>query len=116
MAMLSPLHLQGLDPLTTKQAAELYQLAAECQALGSDLSKRFHTLCSLEATHHAATQATTHKMVLSGCQAHSTDYGLATATQAGPERELTLCGLHKAANKVWKDTNNVMFSTCRNTM
>ena len=51
---LSPLHLQGLDPLTTDQAAKLYQLAAECQALGSDLAKRFHTLCSLKATHHVA--------------------------------------------------------------
>ena len=51
--LLSPLHLQGLDPLTMDQAAELYELATECQALGSDLTKRFCTLCGLEATHCA---------------------------------------------------------------
>ena len=51
---LSPLHLQGLDPLTTDQATKLYQLAVECQALGSDLAKRFHTLCGLKTIHHVA--------------------------------------------------------------
>ena len=43
-------------------------------------------------------------------QAHSTTYRLATATQSAPERELTLCGLHKTANKAWKDANDVLFS------
>ena len=107
---LSPLHLQGLDPLTTDQAAELYQLAAECQALGSDLAKRFCTLCSLKATHCATAQSTAHEMVLSRCQAHSAAYGLATATQSVPERELTLRRLREAANKAWKDTNDILFS------
>ena len=107
---LSPLHLKGLDPLTMDQATELYQLATECQALGSDLTKRFCTLCSLKATHRATAQSTANKMVLSRCQAGSTAYRLATATQSVPERELTLCGLHKAANKVWKDVNDVLFS------
>ena len=107
---LSPLHLQGLDPLTMDQAAKLYQLATECQALGSDLAKRFHTLCSLEATHCAIAQSTAHEMVLSGCHACSTAYGLATATQSVPERELTLCRLCEAANKAWKDANDVLFS------
>ena len=92
------------------QAAELYQLAEECQALGSDLTKRFCTLRSLEATHCATAQSTAHKMVLSRHQAHSTAYRLATATQAVPERELTLHGLYEAANKVWKDVNDVLFS------
>ena len=107
---LSPLHLQGLDPLTTDQATELYQLATECQALGSDLTKRFRTLWGLEATHHATAQSTAHEMVLSGHQAHSIAYRLATATQSVPERELTLRGLHEAANKAWKDANDVLFS------
>ena len=71
---LSPLHLQGLDPLTTDQATELYQLAAECQALGSYLTKRFCALCSLKASHQAVAQSTMHETVLSGCQAHSTAY------------------------------------------
>ena len=36
---LSPLTLQGLDPLNPKQAAEIFQLATECQTLGSELVK-----------------------------------------------------------------------------
>ena len=46
----SPLTLQGLDPLNTEQAAEVYQLATEFQALGSDLTKWFQSLCRLNAT------------------------------------------------------------------
>ena len=88
-ALLSHLHLQGLDPLTTDQGAELYQLAKECQKFSSDLAKRFHTLCGLKATNHATIQSTTHEMVRSVCQAGSTAYRFATATQSVPERELT---------------------------
>ena len=107
---LSPLHLQGLDPLTMDQAAELYQLATECQALGSDLAQRFHTFCSLKATHHVTAQSTAHETVLSGCQACSTAYRLATATQSVPEMELTLHRLCEAANKALKDASDIFFS------
>ena len=96
---LSPLILQGMDPLNAKQATEIFQLATECQTLGSELSKWFQTLCGLEASHRAAAQATTHEIVLSGHQAHSTAYGVSTATQQAEQWELTLCGLHKEANK-----------------
>ena len=51
-----------------------------------------------------------HMKWFSRCQAHSTAYGLAIATQSVPERELTLRGLRKAANKAWKDANDVLFS------
>ena len=51
-APFSPLPLQGLDPLSAKQAAKIYQLATEYQALGSDLAKQFQTICELEATNH----------------------------------------------------------------
>ena len=52
--LLSPLHLQGLDPLTTNQATKLYQLATKCQALGSNLAKNFHNLWpqSIPLCHH----------------------------------------------------------------
>ena len=43
-ALFSPLTLQSMDTLSVEQAAEVYQLATECQALGSDLAKRFQTL------------------------------------------------------------------------
>ena len=62
-APFSSLPLQGLDPLSAEQAAEIYHLSTECQALGSDLAKRFQTICRLKASHHAMAQATTHEMV-----------------------------------------------------
>ena len=109
-APLSPLTLQGLDPLNAEQAAETFQLATECQTLGSELTKWFQTLCGLEASHCVAAQATTHEIVLSRCQARSTAYGVATATQQAEQWELTLHRLHEEANKAWKDANDVIFS------
>ena len=109
-APFSPLPLQGLDPLSAKQAAKIYQLATECQALGSDLAKWFQTICRLKASHHTTGKATAHEMVLSRCLIHSTAYAVATTTQQAEEWESTLCGLHEANNKVWKDANDVIFS------
>ena len=57
-----------------------------------------------------AAQATTHEIILSGCQAHSAAYGVATATQQAEQWELTLPRLCKEANKAWKDANDVIFS------
>ena len=82
--------------------------ATECQTLGSELAKQFQTLCGLEASHHMAAQATAHEIVLSRCQACSTAYGVAAATQQAEQWELTL--LCEAANKAWKDANDVIFS------
>ena len=109
-APLFPLTLQGLDPLNTEQTTGLYQLATECQTLGSELAKWFQTLCRLEASHHMAAQATTHEIVLSRCQAHSAAYGVATTIQPVNQQEFTLHRLCEEANKAWKGTNNVIFS------
>ena len=57
-----------------------------------------------------AAQATDHEIVLSGHQAHSAAYGVATATQQAEQWESTLHGLRKEANKAWKDANDVIFS------
>ena len=105
-----PLPLQGLDPLSAQQAAEIYHLATECQALGSDLAKWFQTICGLKASHCATAQASTHETVLSGCLIHSTAYAVAATTQQAKEQESTLCGLHNEANKAWKNTNDIIFS------
>ena len=64
-APFSPLTLQGMDTISTEQATEVYQLATKCQGLGSDLAKRFQTLCRLEAMHHTLPHATAHETVLS---------------------------------------------------
>ena len=106
---LSPLTLQGLDPSNTEQTAGLYQLATKCQTLGSELTKWFQTLCGLEASHCLAAQATTHEIILLGCQARSTAYGVVTTIQPANQWELNLCGLHEEANKAWKGTNDVIF-------
>ena len=108
-APFSPLTLQDLDSLSAKQATEIYQLATECQALGSDLAKRFQTICGLKASHCAAAQATTHETVLSRCLIHSTAYAVAATTQQAEKWESTLCRLQDEANKVWKDANDVIF-------
>ena len=102
----SPLTLQGMNTLSAEQATEVYQLATEYHALGSDLAKQFQTLCGLEAMHCA----TAHETVLSGHVAHSATYGVTTTIQKAEEWELTLHGLCKEANKAWKDANDVIFS------
>ena len=106
---LLPFTLQGLEPFNTEQTVGLYQLAMDCQTLGSELAKQFQTLWRFEASHHMA-QATTHEIVLPRHQAHSAAYGVATTIQQAIQQELTLCRLHKEANKAWKDVNDVIFS------
>ena len=109
-APFSPLPLQGLVPLSAEQSTEIYQLATECQALGSDLAKCFQTICGLEASHCATAQVTAHETVLSRCLIHSAAYAVAATTQQAEEWESTLHRLHNEANKVWKEANDVIFS------
>ena len=86
----SPLPLQGLDPLSTEQAAEIYQLATECRALGSNLAKWCQTICRLKASHCTVSQATTHETVLFRCLICSAAYAVAATTQQAEEWESTL--------------------------
>ena len=99
-----------MHTLSTEQAAEIYQLAAECQALGSELAKQFQNLSGLEAVHCATTQATAHETINAGDVAHSTTFGVATATQTDKGHESSMCRLCTEANQAWKDTNEVIFS------
>ena len=52
--------------LTIDQANSMYKLAAECQALGIKLAKKFQVLSSLEAIHHNSIQGTMHDMLTMG--------------------------------------------------
>ena len=65
--LISPLLSQAMDTLSTKQAVEIYQLAAECQALGSELTKQFQNLSRLKAVHRATAQAAAHKTINVEC-------------------------------------------------
>ena len=98
-ALFSPLPLQGLDPLSAEQATEIYQLATECQTLGSDLAKQFQTICRLEASHCTVAQATTHEMVLSRHLVYSAAYAVSATTQQAKEWESTLCRLREEAKR-----------------
>ena len=88
-----------MDTLSAEQAAEIYQLAAECQALGSELAKQFQNLSRLEAVHNAAAQATAHETINAGCMAHRTTFGIATATPTDEECESSMGRLHAEANQ-----------------
>ena len=98
-APFSPLTLQGLDPLSAEQATKIYQLATECQALGSDLAKWFISFCGLETLHRTMVQATAHETVLTGCLICSTAYTVAATIQQAEEWESTLHRLHDKTNK-----------------
>ena len=76
-----------MDTLSTEQAAEIYQLAAEYQALGSELTKQFKNLSRLQAVHCPAAQATAHETNNVGCMAHSATFVVATATQTDKKCE-----------------------------
>ena len=58
------------------QAKELYDLGAECQALGTQLAKEFHTLAGLEAIHCAVAQALAHETVNEGHLERGSAYGV----------------------------------------
>ena len=103
----SPIPPQTMDTLSTEQAAEIYQLAAEYQALGSKLARQFQ---NLEAVHHTGAQATAHETINAGCMACSTTFGVATATQTDEEHESSLFRVCAKANKAQKDANEVIFS------
>ena len=110
---MAPIHIilsthtpQVTDTLSAEQAAEVYQLTAECWVLGFELAKQFQTLSRLEAMHHA----TAHETVLLGHVAHSTAYRVAMTIQNVEEWESTLHGLCAETNKTWKDASDVIFS------
>ena len=96
--------------LSAEQVVEIYQLATECQALGTELTKQFQNLSGFEAVHCAAAQATAHETINAGCMAHNTAFSAVTANQLDGDHEKFLCQFHAEANQAWKDMNDVIFS------
>ena len=99
-----------MDTLSAEQATEIYQLAAECQTLGSKLTKQFQNLSRFEAMNRAAAQAAVHETINAGHMIHSATFGVATDTQTDQECESSLHRLCTKANQAWKDANKVIFS------
>ena len=89
----------------------MYKLAAECQALGIKLAKKFQVLSHLEAIHCNSIQGTVHKMltmVRSACEAAY----VAVIQDKVPDdkREATTHHLHSEANVAWKEMHKVMYN------
>ena len=60
--------------LTIDQTNSMYKLAAECQALGIKLAKKFQVLSSLEAIHCNSIQGTAHETLTMGCSVQEATY------------------------------------------
>ena len=97
--------------LTIDQANSLYKLAAECQALGTKLAKKFQVLSGLEAMHSNSIQGTTHETLTLKHSAWEAAYS-AIMWDRVPEDEheaMTRC-LHSEANAAWKKMHEVMYN------
>ena len=53
----------AMQTLNVEQSTEIFNLAAECQALSTDLAKQFQKFSGLEAMHRTAAQAKAHKTI-----------------------------------------------------
>ena len=77
--------------LTAEQTTEIFHLAAECQALGTQLAKQFQTLSGLEVMHRAAAQATAHEIINTGCVGRGVAYSiLMNGSNSDEKHEKTL--------------------------
>ena len=84
---LTSLHLLlTTETLNAEQTTEIYHLVAECQALGTELAKKFQTLSRLEAMHHAVAQATAYKAINVGYMVQSTAYSILPDGQASDKK------------------------------
>ena len=100
----------AMDTLSAGQVAEIYQLATESQALGTELTKQFQNLSGLEAMHHAMAQAMAHETTNMGCMACNAAFSPIAANQPDGDCEKFLHQFHAEANQAWKDTNDIIFS------
>ena len=108
--MMSPTYPPTHGMFSPTQAKELYDLGAECQALGLQLTKEFHILMRLEVLHHAVAQAMSHKTINVGHPERGVTYDvLMNKDWTGQNHEETLQKLYKEADKVWVDSNEVVY-------
>ena len=97
--------------LTIDQANSVYKLAAECQALGIKLAKKFQVLSGLETIHHNSIQGTVHETLNLGCSAWEAAYfAIIRDRVPDDEHEATTCCLHLEADVAWKEMHEVMYN------
>ena len=66
---------------------EIFNLAAECQALSTDLAKQFQKLPGLMAMHHTMAQATAHKTSNAGWLAWEAVYSASSIVCVGQPQD-----------------------------
>ena len=89
----------AMQTLNTKQSTENFNLAAECQALSTDLAKQFQKLSGLEAMHCTLAQATANKTINVGWMAQNVVYSILPDGQTWDKKhEEILQQLHAKAN------------------
>ena len=97
--------------LTIDQANSLYKLAAECQALGIKLAKKFQVLSGLEAMHHNSIQGTVHETLTLGHSTQDTTYFSIIQDRVPDDKcEATTHHLHSEADVAWKEMHEVMYN------
>ena len=97
--------------LTINQANSLYKLAAECQALGVKLAKKFQVLSGLEAMHHNSIQGMAHETLTLGFSAWEAAYfAIIWDRVPDDECEATTHCLCSEADVAWKEMHEVMYN------
>ena len=87
------------------------RLAAECQALGIKLAKKFQVLLGLEAMHHNSIQGMVHETLTLGCSAWEATYFAIIWDRVPDDKcKATTCHLHSEANVTWKEMHEVMYN------
>ena len=97
--------------LTIDQANRLYKLAAECQAQGVKLAKKFQVLSGLEAMHRNSIQGTAHEMLTLGHSAREAAYFAIIWDRVPDDKcEATTHCLCSEASVAWKEMHEVMYN------
>ena len=109
---LTPEGMPLISGYTPEQTKEIYDLGVECQELGVQLTKEFHTLAGLEAMGHMATQATAHETVMEGQPERATAYNVLIKKDGGMSVDEYKVAVQKPCSEVkaWLDTNSVIFN------
>ena len=97
--------------LTINQANSLYKLAAECQALGIKLAKKFQVLSGLEAMHHNSIQGMVHKTLMLRHSAWKAVYSAIMQDRVlDGEHEAMTCFICSEADAAWKEMHQVIYN------
>ena len=96
--------------LTIDQANSIFNLVAECQALGVKLAKEFHVLSGLEAMHRNSIQGMVHETLTLGHSAQEAYSTILWDDITEAEHEATTHCLHSEADAMWKEMHEVMYN------